>query len=821
MIWHMGIYDEGDIIEGIHELKMETIDNGFGIQDSANSLDQINGDMADRHDDIVGLLNELVDQADGARTENAFLHAAAMAQTAGMWSDMNAGIGELAEGQQEIAARISDVDETLVNIGGMVDGRLTEIRGEIAEHRQDTVNAIGRVQGEVEIAGTKIAVALYKVSELLSSTLEKGFAKLNAEEERRMAALRSDLRRSAEMPRENQALEIYKVAAANYAIGDYTQAAKDVVEALKLKSNHIPSLILLGKIAKHKGKADFARSRFTRALLHAIHQKNAIGFEHVIKEFENNYLQQGDPEKAIKVLKRAIVIAKKDFPEMVGRLEWECFKIYLLIPESKNGNYSIKTYLNSILRKYPERWEALVNDREFSGLREEYPYLHLTSTAKKAEEISGNEVFRQEMQWVKEIETFLKIKVPKIKKMTKQMIEALSSLEIHVGALRHDLEKNVGHIAKSTTACKEVFGKVMKTYNELPENIPPERRVIKRAEIVPERKPERWSLTEAQLASMSLEQFMETLKKFPASTIKSHQISHGAMGTGDHETSSHIVTNDFTRILRTGRYDVKSPVRRQEKGNAIYILVPEPKGENWQVRKDGEGININAGILFLPKSTLVDERTGSKFALDADGLPKLDPDFNSQLWDIFSKFSKDKRVAWRNISGYGDKQSVEQEKVSAMNALTQMKSKLDSNYNEFMKDFERQFTGESMDEERRDVIWQFVIATAYYALDRDDCQIEGLSSDDIWNNIILSINRIRRLYEIGLLKPKRVVTAESYWREFFKSNPHLTPSKIVYYDGDIAKAWSEFSQISNPPKDALPAPKADLPIARRSRKTYM
>lgn len=797
----MGADDSSDmdyLLDAVRELDMTTFQNGLNIEDGTHTLDILSGGMVNMHDDLAGLLGELVDQTGDARFENALLHGAGMAQRAGMWSDMNAGFDELAEGQRDIANRISDVDATLANVGERVDAQLIEVGGKIDEHRQGTVNAIGRLQRDVVAAGAHIAGALHRGSELLSASLAEGFARLNAEEERRMAALRSDLRMAAEMPRENQALEIYKVAAANYAIGDYAQATRDIVEALKLKSNHIPSLILLGKIATHKGKINFAHSRFTRALLHALQQKNAAGFELAIKALGDNHLQRKDSEKAIKLLEKAIVIAKKIFPEMVGRLEWECFRIILPILEAKNDDQGIRMKLGHVIGKYPEGWEALKKDEEFDKLREKYPYLHLTLAVKMVEDICSNEAHRQDTQWVQEIKIFLKIKVPKIAKMTKEMIEVLSILKTQIMLVHDAVMKDNGHQLKRwTVTCQEVFGKVIKTYNELPENKPPENRIAKRV-VVPERGPERWSYTETQLAAMSLEQYLATLKKFPVPSIAPHQISHGAKGVGDHDTNQDIVTNDFTRTLRTGWYEPSSPVRRQEADNAIYILVPVPDGEKWQVRKKGERININAGILFLPKSTLVDERTGSKFIMDDEGVPKIDNNVRVKLWDIASANNESIRVGvgvWRQFKECAEKQSVRVEKEfggQAKRGVGIMKSILDSDYDEFMQDFERQYTGGYVNEEKRSAMRQLIISIYYRWLTSHSYYADGLTHEETWEDMDASIKRIQMLYGIGLMKPKRLVTAESFWREYFQNNPHMQPSKIVYYDGDIREAWTEF-----------------------------
>ncbi len=780
------------LLDAVHGLDMKTLDNGFSIEDGNRALDALSGGMVNMHDDLAGLLGELVDQAGDARTENALLHAAGMAQRAGMWSDMNTGFDELAEGQQAIADRISDVDTTLANVGEMVGARLSEVSGRIDEHRQDTTNAIGRLQGEVAITGTQIVGAIYRGSELLSTSLAQGFARLNAEEDRRMTELRSDLRKATEMPRENQALEIYKVAAANYAIGDYTQAARDVAEALKLKSNHIPSLMLLGKIATRKGKINFARSRLTRALLHSLQQKNATGFELAIKELGNNCLQRKDPDRAVKLFEKAVVIAKKIFPEMVGRLEWERFRIILPVLEERGDDQGIGTKLMHVVIKYPEGWDALKNDKEFNALRERYPYLHFTWTIKKAEEVCSNEAHSQEIQWFKEIEVFLKTKVPKIEKMTQEMINVLDILITQVMLIHEAVVKNDGRdLARWTATCKEVFGRVMRVYNGLPENDSPENRIVERP-IIPRKVPARWSYTEAQLASMSLEEYVAALKKFPTPTIEPLKISHGARGTVQQDPNSHVVTNDFARILRTGSYEVNSPVRQQEEGNAIYILMPQSNGENWQVRKKGERININAGILFVPKSTMVDERTGSKFVLDSEGFPKIDENFYVKLWNITSEWNG--QYVWSRLSECAKKRSAKEEKEErgiAKQGLAIMKGVLDSDYVEFMADFERQYTGDSMSEEKRDVMRQFLVATENRWLRTHNYYADGVTDEDAWDDMNMAIRRIQMVYKIGLMKPKRLVTAESYWREYFQNNPRMQPSKIVYYDGDVNKAWSD------------------------------
>ncbi len=786
--------DADNLLDAIRDLDMTTFGNGLDIQDAASTLDLLNGGVsgmhdgiAIMHDDLAGLLGELVDQASDARRENALLHAAGALQLGGMWSDMNAGFDELAAGQQDIADRISDVDATLANVGGMIDGRLMEVGNKIDTYRESTADAVGRLQGEVAIAGSRITGAIYRGSEVLSAALAQGFAKLNAEEERRMSELRQDLRRAAEMPRENQASELYKIAAASYAIGDYPQAAKDVIEALKLKSNHIPSLILLGKIARRKGKVNFAHSRFTRAVLHALQQRNATGFEVAVKELTDGCLQRKDPEKAVKFLEKAIVIARKIFPEMVGRLTWERFRIVLPVLEERGDDQMIRIKLMRTIKEYPEGWGALKNDKEFNALRERYPYLHFTSAIKKAEEVCENKTHGQEMQWFKEIEVFLKTKVLKIEKMTQEMIDVLDILITQVMLIHESVVKKGGRdLARWTATCQEVFGRVMKTYNELPENRPPEGAIIKKRII-------RWADIEPKLAKMSLGEYVATMKNFPSPTIRPFQISHGARSAEQQDPNNRVVTNDFTRVLRTGSYDVESPIRHQEEGNAIYVLVPEPNGEDWNIRREGGRIDINTGIVFIPKSTLVDERTGSRFVLDSEGLPRIDKNFHVKLWDI-TLGSSAKRGVWNNLSAYARTASEAGKEYDRWveEGIATLENVLDGDYVEFMQDFKRQYTGADMGKKMRSMMRQFLIAAYDRWLNNFDYYVNGLSDQDTWDNMNAAIEKIQLVYKIGLMKPRRQVTAESYWREYFQNNPSVRPSKVIYYDGSMTEAWSKF-----------------------------
>lgn len=168
----------------------------------------------------------------------------------------------------------------------------------------------------------------------------------------------------------------------------------------------------------------------------------------------------------------------------------------------------------------------------------------------------------------------------------------------------------------------------------------------------------------------------------------------------------------------------------------------------WVFFDEDEGLDVDAGLVFIPKNVQVDRRTGSKYELNQNSEPTENKELYSQIDDLILNESF-KKIAgeYREILG-GPRESVEQKKTELAQILEDKFFITDKIIQEIVIDYSflngifRSFQSEN---ERR-----------YF--------IEG------------------RMREIGqlFLPAKDTVSSEQYWNEYF--NESKRPSKIVFYD---------------------------------------
>lgn len=190
-----------------------------------------------------------------------------------------------------------------------------------------------------------------------------------------------------------------------------------------------------------------------------------------------------------------------------------------------------------------------------------------------------------------------------------------------------------------------------------------------------------------------------------------------------------------------------------------------------------KGIDLDAGITFIPSSANVDPKTGSQYVLDDSMMPRETGEFSTAINELAQ--SSDCEKAWNEIfikpRRITDAKKSDREKIKA-----------------FMKAIGKSFKPHIIraiqkllfhDESYIDTNWEDKkrrLSKKYDLTDEDDR---------------------KSLFYYGVLfeRATKTITSKEYWEKYFERKPEQKPNKIVYYDGDPTVAlhtWREQNGIT-------------------------
>ncbi len=223
-----------------------------------------------------------------------------------------------------------------------------------------------------------------------------------------------------------------------------------------------------------------------------------------------------------------------------------------------------------------------------------------------------------------------------------------------------------------------------------------------------------------------------------------------------------------------------------ERGNEIFIAYPSAliasqhhfyggmgglteKGggawnDKWVWANEEKGIDINAGIVFIPQETQVDPNTGSRYELDSSKNPILkkknitairsvvaSPDFLSIADEIDAKTWEEK-----GKPDFSEQRKKLEEKIAVFGAFDE-------------KVLDIFFTN-------RESLHKLVAARK--AMDQS-----GGGTEE-FERLEIEIKRGLREQDLLYEKPKHTISSQQFWDTYFQQHPSKRPSKIVFYKGD-------------------------------------
>jgi len=235
-----------------------------------------------------------------------------------------------------------------------------------------------------------------------------------------------------------------------------------------------------------------------------------------------------------------------------------------------------------------------------------------------------------------------------------------------------------------------------------------------------------------------------------------------------------------------------------EKGNEIFFAYPSAMiaseyyfsgqlskadggyhNNQWVWSKEADGIDINAGLVFIPGGALVDKENGSRYNLDE----KQEPSFNKALFEElkyvtenpeFKELCKDLLVHFEQGLSLTEVEELDQYK----GAKKVLENKFGPN-SQLIK-----------------AVFNYRFLSALISADTTE-----IGTDDEINFISSSMKDAGVFYELA----HNPVSSREYWEKYFINNPSKKPSKIIYYDGDdptkAFRSWKTKNRILNRASD--------------------
>jgi len=193
----------------------------------------------------------------------------------------------------------------------------------------------------------------------------------------------------------------------------------------------------------------------------------------------------------------------------------------------------------------------------------------------------------------------------------------------------------------------------------------------------------------------------------------------------------------------------------------------------WPHTLENDGVSLNSGLVFLPKSTQVDSNTGSKYASETSVVDGKEKRILIEDTDKVNSF-----VEW---AGNLDDQSPVKKAFAEYHRERHeyLRQNLSRTCLDVLKT-EFQELGFSED--------------ATVVLAKDFFSELHKWMDDLPDEVI---QEIVRKSGANWKRAEDTITSRKYWEAFFAKNPELRPKHLIYYDGSPTTAIDNFLKKEN------------------------
>ncbi|PIR70238.1 MAG: hypothetical protein COU46_02600 [Candidatus Niyogibacteria bacterium CG10_big_fil_rev_8_21_14_0_10_42_19] len=183
-----------------------------------------------------------------------------------------------------------------------------------------------------------------------------------------------------------------------------------------------------------------------------------------------------------------------------------------------------------------------------------------------------------------------------------------------------------------------------------------------------------------------------------------------------------------------------------------------------------KGMNLDAGLVFIPEEVEVGAKTGSKYELDDNNNPVI---IEGNVIEIR------KLTDSANFSEFAD-QAL---KILGKNEIHQRQEDLE----QLRKTLEEKFSIKDRAIQDTALNYKFLHEIKYAAYEADD-DYRKMKVDKEIKQVLMDKENL-------YLKAKDTVKSREYWENYFAQNPQKRPSKIIYYKGSdptaVLNEWRE------------------------------
>ena len=238
-----------------------------------------------------------------------------------------------------------------------------------------------------------------------------------------------------------------------------------------------------------------------------------------------------------------------------------------------------------------------------------------------------------------------------------------------------------------------------------------------------------------------------------------------------------------------------------EKGNEIFLVYPSALiasqyyfngqlnkngggywNDQWVWANEEHGININAGVVFIPSETQVDQKTGSRYQLDDNNNPIINSEYQSLFRKVvdspdFNEFAEQVMAITGHLSLNAN--------LSLIESLRPFRQKLEVQFN--IKD--KRLQNAIMD----------------YGNLFNIIYIPKQNENDPLRNTNSQIEEALQKEGILFLESQDTTDSKNFWENYFSRNPQQRPSKIVYYENSnpttALQQWKRKNRLTKTSSD--------------------
>ncbi len=217
-----------------------------------------------------------------------------------------------------------------------------------------------------------------------------------------------------------------------------------------------------------------------------------------------------------------------------------------------------------------------------------------------------------------------------------------------------------------------------------------------------------------------------------------------------------------------------------EKGNEIFITYPSAYiasqyyfagqlnkadggywNDQWVWANEEKGMDLNAGIVFIPEQAKVDRKTGSRYELDKDGNPVKNTKFKNDIQKLIN--SPNFEDFFNSVSKFSSQFSFDDFGTANKEVI---KQKMFEKFKPFREKLEKEFgiTNQRLQLSILEFDWD--------KLKSPNCSVESVIEDALKSEGVL--------YK----EAENPISSKEFWEDYFRKNPEKKPSKIVYYKGE-------------------------------------